>query len=97
MNDDDAVRFGNFPAVVPYRIRKKGVLKDLAAGKQRVEVFPVEVVKTDPMPVFFEPPDRGPGDGMIEAPAVGMGENDRYVQFHESPPDVVVFLYLEDV
>ena len=79
MDDDDALGLGDLPAVLRQVRVQEGLPLEFGRQQDGVEVFLVEVMEPDLMPLGLQGLHRGGGDGVVEAAVPGMSQNYRKV------------------
>ena len=75
MDDDDALGLGDLPAMLLQIRVQEGLPLEFGCEQDGIEVFLVEVMEPDLMPLGLQGLHHGGGDGVVEAAVPGMSQN----------------------
>ena len=74
MDDDDALGLGDLPAVMRQVRVQEGLPLEFGRQQHGIEVFLVEVMEPDLMPLGLQGMRGGGGNGVVEAAGPGMSQ-----------------------
>ena len=79
MDDNDPLGLGDLPAVMRQVRVEKGLPLEFGRQQHGIEIFLVEVMEPDLMPLGLQGMRGGGGNGVVEAAVPGMSQDERDV------------------